>query len=87
MYNMQYKILRRRLQNGSNACIISVAVSYLKNEKTLLEHKNLTENSVDIEKPCGARLGGMYLTEIKTMSMFGNGKNDRKRRFLTKTPF
>ena len=29
----------------------------------------------------------MFFREIKTMSMFGNGKNDRKSHFLTKTPF
>ena len=58
-----------------------------KSEKTSPTHKNLTDLDVDIEIPCSARGETIFFREIKTMSMFGNGKNDRKSHFLTKTPF
>ena len=50
-------------------------------------HKNLTVFFVDIGNPFGVKDGALFFCENETMSMFGNGKNDRKWRFLTKTPF
>jgi len=41
-------------------------------------HKNLTNFVVDIEKLYGVKLGAYFLEKFKTMSMFENGKNDRK---------
>ena len=58
-----------------------------KSEKTSPTHKNLTDSAVDIEIPCGAKGEPMFFREIKTMSMFGNGKNDRKSHLLTNPPF
>lgn len=66
---------------------MKVSDNCAKNVKTTSTHKNLTDLGVDIENPLWGRVGAGFSLEIKTMYTFGNGKNDRKRHFLTKTPF